>query len=137
MKPPQIDKRAIIDHVLPEYKKISEAPGSVFDLAEFHAATENALAHDVSKREMSATIDDIEARARRREQGKKYKAVDGDGNIYLVTNPWVWKRNEETRTAFRPEPEFVMSYQQALVAAAERTPAPMKALPAPTSRVLI
>ncbi len=137
MKPPQIDKRAIIDHVLPEYQKISEAPGSVFDLPEFHAAVENARVHDISKRDMSATIDGIEARARKHEQGKKYKAVDADGNIYLIANPWVWKRDEETRTAFRPEPEFVMTYQQALVAAAERSPAPLKALPAPTSRVLI
>ena len=101
------DKREILDDVLPEYPKISKAPRSLFDFPEVEEIKGDPKA-----------LDAFEDRKRAEEAGKKYKAVDERGNVYLVPNPWGYEPREPGRKPVpRPEPEKVYTYREALAAA--------------------
>lgn len=79
---------AILDSCLPEYEKISEAPSVEPPFTDDEARTLWLL----------------------EEKNKLYKAVDGAGNIVLISNPLVWKIEirEGREWAVRPKPKIVM-----------------------------
>ena len=78
---------AILDRILPEYKKISQAP-NLSDVVNEYA-----------------------------ERQKLYKSIDSrTGDIFLVQNPAVWARNA-AGDLVRPAPKFVMKYDEAVLAA--------------------
>ncbi len=82
-----LDSKAILDAVLPEYKRISEAPS--FSDCEHYLANERE---------------------------RRYKSTDSRGNIYLVYNPAAW-REEVTLAGqvvkIRPPAELVMTAEEA------------------------
>lgn len=75
-----------LDQVLPEYKKISEAPTSVSGWS---------------------------TRAIALEKERRYKAIDRFGNIYLIQNPAVWDFREDPESnggkVFRQEKKLVLT----------------------------
>lgn len=99
-----IDRRAIIDEVLPEYKKLKDAPSRVEDLPGY------------SSEFTPGQLDSFRIVAIAQERKRRYKSVDLEGNIYLVGNPWA--RVIETRKDGRvwvlyPQPVQVMTYAEA------------------------
>lgn len=107
-----IDRRSIFERILPEYEPISKAPQSVTDLPAFNRTLEDSASAGLTKRQMSKCIDDLEAGMLTAESEKKYKAMDGAGNIFLVINPLVWVEKNGKR--YRPQPEFQMTLKQAI-----------------------
>ncbi len=105
------DRSSILAAVLPEYQTISSAPTGPSNVEENPEAW------------------------KRREQDKRYKAIDRDGNIFLITNPACWKsqirrwfvpdqvgeseragergRWIEQEVKFRPPPQFMMGFGEA------------------------
>lgn len=91
----------ILDSILPEYKKLSEAPG----------------------------LRDLEAEADRKkiplaeilkaERARRYKAIDSYGTVFLVANPTAWESFTEVMGSYtykgvkRPTPEIALSAKQA------------------------
>lgn len=110
-KKEKIDKREIINRVLLNHKKISEAPRCLSDFPGFWECKKEALS-------------EFEQRCEAEEAAKEYKAVDEFGNIYLVKNPW-------HQRGLRPQPQFVFTYDQA-VSEAVSTKVTRPLLPAPT-----
>ena len=106
------DKRAILDQVLPEYRKISDAPANLEELPGYHCNfSDEKFEHFKLK-----AIDE--------ERSKKYKAVDEYGNIYLVANPWachIETREDGTLWVIHPPPKRVMTYAEAKRKAASGT----------------
>lgn len=84
----------ILDKILPEYQKISEAP-------------------------INLEPEQIEY-----ERHKKYKSIDKDGDIYLIQNPAVWHETVDAYgkiTKWRPKPELVFTSDAASKASENRT----------------
>lgn len=108
------DKRGIINQVLLDIPKISQAPRSIAEFPGFWEC------------EPGKEIDDFEDRCHAQEEGKLYKAVDEEGNIYLMQNPWL---SERQRVGYRPKPVLKFTYDEAISEAALGR---QKALPAPT-----
>lgn len=79
--------------VLPEYELASRMPQSVMDAPEFK---------DVPREGR----DDFEDAFWRNESGKLYKSIDGNGNVFLITNPRTWERRKrgDSYVHFRPAP---------------------------------
>jgi hypothetical protein len=99
------DRRKILDDVLPEYDAISKAPKSILDFP-------------IAWKMDGAQLDIFEERVRARDAQKFYKAVDGNGNVYLIKNPW--SAAEMTPNGVRlPKPELKYRYQEAVDAAKE------------------
>lgn len=99
-----IDRRAIIDQVLPEYKKVTEAPSRVEDLPGYFS--------DFTPEE----LDSFRLVAMAEERKRRYKSVDLEGNIYLVGNPWarvIETRKDGTVWVVYPKPVQVMTYAEA------------------------
>lgn len=75
-----------LDQVLPEYKKISEAPTSVSGWS---------------------------PRAKALEAERRYKSIDRFGNIYLIQNPACWSfredANENGGKVFKQQKELVLT----------------------------
>jgi hypothetical protein len=90
-----INNSELLDSVLPEFKKISEAPTR----AEIEAEAESL---GIPYEEMLK----LEAQ-------KKYKAADSSGNIYLIQNSAAWeqrvRQGEPLPWYVRPKPEFKFS----------------------------
>lgn len=87
------DRTFLIDRVLPDYPKLSNAP----------PAPENAPAHWYKM-----------------EAAKEYKAIDTDGNVYLCQNPASSKFFIDQKGRgwlSRRKPKRVMTYEEALEAA--------------------
>ena len=104
------DRRSIIDQVLPEYEKITDAPLRIEDVPGY--------SEEFSDEEYS----DFAARAIAEERAKLYKAVDADGNIYLVANPWtrhIELREDGRHWVVHRKPIKVMSHAEARRKAAE------------------
>lgn len=52
----------------------------------------------------------------------KYKSIDTrTGDIYLINHPDVWEKSADENTRYRPEPELVMTYEEARNAALSST----------------
>lgn len=99
-----IDRRAIIDEVLPEHKKISEAPSRVEDLPGYSA--------EFTPEER----DSFRLVAMAQERRRRYKSVDLEGNIYLVGNPWarvIETRQDGTCWVLYPKPLKIFTYAEA------------------------
>lgn len=77
---------AQLDDILPEYKSVSQMP----TIAE--------LVYWADKKEVNV---DTAISAERR---KKYKAIDGEGMVWLVRNPAVWEYKDGSY--LRPAPEL-------------------------------
>lgn len=64
--------------------------------------------------------------------GKKYKATDNAGNVYLVRNPAAWPTrttpNGET-IRYRPHPELIMTFAELKKAAANQVAYEVKTEP--------
>ena len=73
---PRLNKAKILDAVLRDIPKISTAPRSLGAFAEMYKL-------------QGKELDDFEDRVRAAEVGKVYKASDGEGNVYLLCNPWI------------------------------------------------
>lgn len=68
---------AILDQLLPEYQKISQAPSSCWQIPKQPG------------KDFITNEDDLLA-WKAEESRKLYKAVDNDGNVYLIQNPYTW-----------------------------------------------
>lgn len=98
------DKWAVLDQVLPEYQKLTEAPTSVEELPGYSS--------DFS----AEAFDAFKAKAMAEERLRRYKGMDAHGNILFVDNPWarqIETREDGTCWVVRPRPHFVMSYEEA------------------------
>lgn len=90
-----------LNSILPEYKKISEAPGL-------------RQLEEESERLKLPLFKLLEAEAK-----KLYKAADVHGGVWLVVNPAAWKAYEETRGSLRyvgvkrPLPKQALTAKQA------------------------
>jgi hypothetical protein len=87
-------KSNVLDKILPEYKKISEAPTFLDD----------------SQIEYERTI--------------RYKSIDSDGDIYLIANPAAWIRRkdlEKRSIVYRPAPQLIFNAKDAQKAAESKT----------------
>lgn len=97
----QLDREQIkttLDNILPEYKRISEAP-TVSDLARYADKYKKDLEWVISK-----------------EREQLYKSCNAQGDIYLIQNPAVWMFECQASmngnpmgiaTRRRPEPQKV------------------------------
>ncbi|MEM9358650.1 MAG: hypothetical protein AAGB04_20920 [Pseudomonadota bacterium] len=106
-----IDKWSILDYVLPEYQKITEAPLRLEEMPGYSSK------YSIVERER------FKLKALALERNRRYKAMDADGNIYLVGNPWA--RRLETREdgsvwIVHPKPRRIMTYAQAKRVAVRR-----------------
>lgn len=84
-----IDKRKIIEQVLPEYTKISKAPTRPPEGVNYEtwAAEERKV---------------------------RYKAVDENGNVYLIQNPAVWDEySDDKGRRFKVRPQPILRYTYA------------------------
>jgi hypothetical protein len=106
-------RKEILDVVLFEYRKISQAPSR-------HQLEERADAEKLPAEEIF-----------NEEKKKRYKAIDlSSGNIYLIVNPAVWpqeitheligknadgtEKTEEIVWVKQPPKKFVMTYAEAV-----------------------
>lgn len=98
MRPPLDELRNLLKAVLPEYRRVSEAPSI------------NFIRDEEDKKGVTpGTFQMAEAK-------KLYKSIDADGSVFLVQNPAVWKCINEGNGNFtftRPEPKKVFTYEQA------------------------
>ena len=106
-----IDKWSIIDHVLPDYHKISEAPLNLEEVPGY------------SQEFSLVELERFKAKALAAERARRYKVMDADGNIYLVGNPWARQletREDGTVWVVHPKPRRIMTYAQAKRVAVRR-----------------
>ena len=106
-----IDRWSILEHVLPEYQKITEAPLSLEEVSGY------SKEFSILERER------FKLAALAAERKRRYKAMDGDGDIYLVGNPWAKRlktREDGTVWVVRPKPRKIMTYAQAKRVAVRR-----------------
>lgn len=98
------DKRWVLDYVLPEYQKVTEAPLRFEDVPGFSPHFTPSKLRAFCERVISD------------ERARRYKAVDGDGNVYLVANPWtrhVEYRDDGRCWVVHPRPKLVLTYADA------------------------
>ena len=98
------ERRAILDKVLPGYKKIKDAPSRIEDLPGYSP--------DLTPEE----LDSFRIVAMAEERKRRYKSVDQEGNIYLVGNPWarvIETREDGTVWVVYPKPVQIMTYAEA------------------------
>gem|GEM_PF-4766579 len=108
----RIDRRAVLDQVLPEHKKITEAPASIVKMPGY------------SRDSTSEELNRFEATVIAEECQRRYKAVDANGNVYLVMNPCVRRietRKDGTCWVVHPKPQLVMTYAEAKRTASQLT----------------
>lgn len=99
----QTDEISILDQILPEYKKISEAPSAFPSGIDYDWRNGKPLTYEDKAF--------IEA-----EQKKRYKAQDASGSVYLIMNPLVWPRKlraDGTFYLYRPKPQRMFTKRQA------------------------
>ncbi len=105
-----VDNRAVLDHVLPEYQKLNEAPTSVEQLPGYSSS--------FTAKELST----FKTTAMAEERHRRYKGMDAHRNILLFDNPWarlIETRDDGTCWVVRPKPQFVMTYEEAKRRAAQ------------------
>lgn len=98
------DKRAIVDEVLPDVPKLSEAPACLEDLPGY--SVDFSVDETQKFRQQAMPV----------ERQRKYKWADASGNVYLTTNPWLHRletREDGTHWVIRPKPQLVMRYEEA------------------------
>lgn len=107
-----MDRRAVLDQVLLEHKRTSDAPASIVEVPGY--------SRDFSSEELNR----FEAKVIAEERQRRYKAVDANGTVYLVMNPWVRRietREDGTCWVVRPKPQLVMTYAEAKRKASQLT----------------
>jgi len=107
-----MDAKQVLDSVLPEYQRISQAPKSIFDLPEFGAYVEKARREKWPASQRAKEIDRLDDLLMQRETGKLYKSIDAVGNIFLIVNPITWKTRQDSVGRWwrsRPEPKLAMA----------------------------
>jgi len=116
------DKTGVIKSVLLHLQPISEAPKNIIscpgydDL--FKDPTLEGLEWPEYKHQRGLLIDDFLAQKLAEESYKDYKAVDKEGNVYIVKNPWAIKPTEPTASncgrLIISAPRLKYTYEQAL-----------------------
>lgn len=102
----QENEPSILDSVLLEHKKISEAPNTFPD----------GIDYDIRK-----PLRDEDKAWIGAEQRRRYKALGTGGEVYLIMNPLVWPRFLKDGQVFyhRPKPKLIYTKSQARDAASE------------------
>ena len=115
------DKTGVIKSVLLHLQPISEAPKNVISCpgydALFKDPTLEGLEWPEYKHQRSLLIDDFLERNLAIEADKDYKAVDKEGNVYIVKNPWAVKPTDSTASncgrLIISAPRLKYTYEQA------------------------